>query len=160
MISALQEAGIRGKLAWQQKAIDHLDDALETCDTAIERARERCAGSEEVEAGFDLLGREILLSSGRSEGVFEKRRLPGGGWASPKPELPVWTTAAWFLKAEARLAQLDPHTALNIHREARELRRKAVRAGAAHLDLLPEKPQERRAAGPNRRRPHGLPPRP
>ncbi len=130
-------------LVRQQLAYDHLADALATCDVAIERARRLGTNSEYLVAKFDLLARDVLLRSGQSEQVFEGRRLPDGSLIVPRPVPETWAIGARFLEAGARLAQLDAKAALAIHREARELRRKAIHAQADCIDLLPEKPLER-----------------
>jgi Caspase domain/Putative peptidoglycan binding domain len=130
-------------LARQQMVFDKLAEALVSCDRAIEYARALGASAKPLEARADLLGREVLLSSGCPERVFEERPLSSGGVAVPGSEPAEWGIATWFLKAEARLAQLDSRCALDLLREARELRRKSVRAGSGHLGLLPEKPAER-----------------
>ena len=83
------------------------------------------------------------MRSGCPERVFEERPLPSGGVASLGPEPAEWGKAAWFLKAEARLAQLDPvGRSISCARRA-SCARKSGRAGFGDLDLLSAKPLER-----------------
>ncbi len=133
---------IREKLAMRQVASDHLADALATCDEAIGAARSLGPESDPLRTRLDLFRKAILLGCGRPQDVVDTA-LTVVDPAPTDTSLPaVHTAASWFLRAGARLAELDPHHALRIHREARDMRRKVVRAVTAHLDLLPEKPAE------------------
>ena len=71
------------------------------------------------------------MASPRNRGVEERPTEP-----------PRLERRLQFPEARAHLALLDPHRALDFHREARTARRKTVRAGHADLAFL-EKPAER-----------------
>ncbi|WZO96077.1 caspase family protein [Isosphaeraceae bacterium EP7] len=133
----------REALARRQLAFDQLADALVTSVDAYERSHQLGPGSEEFEARFDLLSREILLRSGQPEEVFSPRQILVGGLTTPRVVPLAWEPATGFLKAEARLSQLDPKRALDAHREARKSGRNDLRKKSGYLDLLPRKPEER-----------------
>ena len=130
-------------LAHQQMLFDTLDEALGSCDRAIEHARSLGPSAHHLEARADLLRREIMIQAGAPEAAFLERALASGEIAAPGPEPADWRPAARYIQADARLAQLDPGHALDLHRNAREMSRNRVAVHADGLDLLPTMPAKR-----------------
>ncbi len=141
---AADRASIRTLLerrAFALLAFDQFREALGDAVKGYHEARKQENHAEVVK--LDLLGRDILLRTGRPTKAIEWRRRADGAWKTPAPRLATWEVGYWFVKSRGWLLLLDPHRSLDLHREGRKERRKAIHADEPEAALLPEKPEER-----------------
>lgn len=135
-LQKLRESRARVNLAF-----DKYSEALADAAKAFQEALLR--GIETEAAQLDLLCRELFLRSGRPLKATRWRQRAIELGQPTALSLETWEDSFGFVKARARLALLDPHGALELHRDARKQWRKSIHNKSPGSNLLLEKPEQR-----------------